>query len=254
MILNSLLHYLLFRRFHHVLSRIFHRLPHRLLSRRFHRLLHHLLHRLLHRRFLQKTRTNNRRTDRTLAFPPQEQRGHLAEQSKKKSTSGKSSHRKRGVNAHNVGAQCDSSANRAAHAAYCSVATFIDTIRYTERLPYEPRRVVVLIELNEVEDSSNTGGSTTNGNTRRAKTQMALVSSTKEDRQYAIKGFKEAFGGTTETRSRFDKVTLLTDPEDHEAVYPSVSRHVSQLLGVRSGPSKKPRSDAQVLAPSPLQG
>ena len=98
-----------------------------------------------------------------------EDRAALANAAKKRSRSDK--RRKVGVPSDSLSGQADAVANSAVEKAFHAVGTAADTIYAPARVDAQPRRALLLVEVNEVNSPAAAGGRSKESRLQRAKTK-----------------------------------------------------------------------------------
>ena len=123
-------------------------------------------------------------------------------------------HRPIGVHGSETSHQSDAVANTAFEAALRKVATFADTKHVPNLTETDARRVTLLVDINEVNDTKSRGESMTASESRRKKTLVTVIGHRKtDDISFAINELQNAFKHK-KTKKSYKKVELLPDPVD----------------------------------------
>ena len=146
--------------------------------------------------------------------------------------------------------QSDVPAQRASEIAFLTVGRAIDTVEYLDRMPSDPTRRCLLLELNEVEDTAPSGGRPS-ANCAAPRKRLRALASSQTDAKKVLSAYRDCFIADSIESINIDSEFIVREKDCtmHSTVVASNNRN--RLNRVQ--PSRRIRNTHSNITPSHMR-
>jgi hypothetical protein len=173
-------------------------------------------------------------------------RNAAAEEAKKRSRSDVK--RRIGAHAETLDQQGDATSNAAIQTAMVSFAKAADTVHYPNRTKGQPRRCLLMLDVNQVEEKTASGGSTGQGRAMRKKTCVTFTGGTdKKEIAEILQHVYLSLKHDNDKNPTHESQINYRDPQT-KLVSTTVAREIQNSKLSRAQPLKKPKTGQECVS------